>query len=217
MFDRCSYKAQARARLKGRWLTPIIMSALSLVLLFSALSSAKNMAESESPLFPFFALAIVAAAGILLVSSSKIHLEISRTDGEIPHARIAESVGELWKRGARGGILLALWVFVWSLLFVIPGLVKFVSYSQMFFIMAENKNVGAARAMRMSKAMTDGHKADIALMAMSFLGWIFLSMLTSGIGFLWLCPYMATSFANAYSAMKIEAIRSGRLLPADFN
>lgn len=169
------------------------------------------------PAFPVFALAIVAAAGILLVSSSKIHLEISRTDGEIPHARIAESVGELWKRGARGGILLALWVFVWSLLFVIPGIVKFVSYSQMFFIMAENKNVGAARAMRMSKAMTDGHKADIALMAMSFLGWIFLSMLTSGIGFLWLCPYMATSFANAYSAMKIEAIRSGRLLPADFN
>ena len=217
MFDRCSYKAQARARLKGRWLTPIIMSALSLVLMFSALSSAKKMAESESPLFPFFVLAIVASAGILLASSSKIHLEISRTDGEVPRAHVAESIGDLWQKGARGGLLMALWVSVWSLLFVIPGIVKFISYSQMFFIMAENKNVGAARAMRMSKAMTDGHKADIALMALSFFGWFFLSLLTSGIGFLWLCPYMATSFVNAYSAMKIEAIRSGRLLPADFN
>ena len=192
MFDRCSYKAQARARLKGRWLTPIIMSALSLVLMFSALSSAKKMAESESPLFPFFVLAIVASAGILLASSSKIHLEISRTDGEVPRAHVAESIGDLWQKGARGGLLMALWVSVWSLLFVIPGIVKFISYSQMFFIMAENKNVGAARAMRMSKAMTDGHKADIALMALSFFGWFFLSLLTSGIGFLWLCPYMAS-------------------------
>lgn len=120
-----------------------------------------------------------------------------------------------WARALLGALWQLLWVFLWSLLFLIPGIVKAYAYSQMFFIITEYKDVSVTKAMRISMLITKGHKWDLFVMDLSFLGWAILCGLTLGIGALWLEPYMNMSKVNAYHAMLKEALESGLLKPED--
>lgn len=106
---------------------------------------------------------------------------------------------------------------LWSFLLIIPGIVKGLSYSQMFFILAEYPDIGVRRAMQLSKEMTNGYKADLFVMEISFIGWAILADLSFGIGYLWLIPYQKMSFTNAYHALKAKALQTGRLTQEDFS
>ena len=86
----------------------------------------------------------------------------------------------------------------------------------MFYVLAENPKIGPMKAMDISKILTQGHKADLFMMDLSFFGWIFLTMLTSGIGFIWLHPYMTMTETYAYYDLKRMAFAQGKLTPADF-
>ena len=70
--------------------------------------------------------------------------------------------------------------------------------------------------MDISKILTQGHKADLFIMDLSFLGWIILSILSCGIGFIWLYPYMTMTEINAYYDLKRMAFAQNKLTPADF-
>ena len=120
-------------------------------------------------------------------------------------------------RAAFACIWLFLWLCFWFCLFIIPGLVKSFAYSQTFFILAENPKIGVLKAVRMSKIMTKGYKADLFVMSLSFIGWNILAAFTFGILQLWVTPYTMLSFTNAYKDLKAMAIRSGVLTQEDFN
>ncbi len=89
-------------------------------------------------------------------------------------------------------------IFLWALLLIIPGIIAAISYSMAFYIMEENPSMGILEAIQQSKEMMHGNKWRLFCLAISFIGWIFLSALTLGIGFLWLVPYMNASFAAFY-------------------
>jgi len=99
-------------------------------------------------------------------------------------------------------LLMVLYVVLWSLLLVIPGIIAAISYSQTFFILAENKNISGVDALEKSKKMMMGRKGKYFELCMRFTGWFILSILTMGIGFLWLIPYTQVSFANFYKDIK---------------
>lgn len=99
-------------------------------------------------------------------------------------------------------LLMVLYVFLWSLLFVIPGIIAAIAYSQTFFILAEDKKITATEALDKSKKMMMGKKGKFFGLCMRFTGWFILSILTMGIGFLWLIPYAHVSFANFYDDIK---------------
>lgn len=98
------------------------------------------------------------------------------------------------------GLLLwqQLWVLLWSLLLIIPGIIKAYSYSMCFYILADNPDIGICEALNESKRITQGYKMDLFILDLSFLGWGILSVLTLGIGFFWLVPYMQVTTGNAY-------------------
>lgn len=99
-------------------------------------------------------------------------------------------------------LLVGVFTFLWSLLFIIPGIIAALSYSQTFYIMAEKKNIKAGEAIRKSKKMMYGHKWQLFCLGWRFFGWFILSILTFGIGFLWLIPYVQVSLANFYRDLK---------------
>ena len=72
------------------------------------------------------------------------------------------------------------------------------------FILAENKGKPALECIRESMAMTNGHKAELFVLGLSFMGWILLSVVTLGIAYIWVGPYMSATFANAYASLKPE-------------
>ncbi|MED0687963.1 DUF975 family protein [Anoxybacillus ayderensis] len=95
-------------------------------------------------------------------------------------------------------LLFGLFVFLWSLLLIIPGIIKSLSYSQTFFLLKDHPEYSALQAISESKKRMKGYKGKLFLLYLSFIGWGLLSILTFGIGFLWLVPYIYTSLAAFY-------------------
>lgn len=116
-----------------------------------------------------------------------------------------------------GGMLwMELWIFLWSLLFLIPGIVKAYAYRLTPYILADCPRVSATGALEISMRMTQGHKWEIFVMELSFLGWNLLSVLTFGIlDFLYVGPYIQTAMAGMYHELKVSALLEGRVSPEE--
>lgn len=110
-----------------------------------------------------------------------------------------------------------IYIWLWSLLFIIPGIVKTYAYSMVPYIIYENPNLTANQAIKMSKKMTNGYKFDLFVLGLSFIGWQFLSAITGGVvGIFWVNPYMGLTHAGVYEDLKWRAIQSGTLTWEDF-
>ncbi|MDF7626376.1 DUF975 family protein [Lactobacillaceae bacterium L1_55_11] len=103
------------------------------------------------------------------------------------------------------GLLQAIWVFLWSLLLIVPGIIKTLSYSQALFIyrdkLAQGEKIGYAEAITLSRKMMDGHKWEYFVLHLSFLGWIILASIPAGLGYIWLVPYQQATFAAYYDQL----------------
>lgn len=95
-------------------------------------------------------------------------------------------------------IMITILIFLWSLLFVIPGIIALYRYSMAFYIMEEDPSIGIMDAIAESKQLMIGNKFRLFCLSFSFIGWAILSLLTFGIGFLWLIPYTNASYAAFY-------------------
>ena len=105
-------------------------------------------------------------------------------------------------RSLVASLLMCIFVFLWSLLLIIPGIIAALSYSMTYYILADNPDVTASEAINMSKRMMFGHKTELFWLYLSFIGWAILCLFTFGIGFLWLLPYIQTSTAIFYENIK---------------
>jgi len=95
-------------------------------------------------------------------------------------------------------ILRTIFVLLWSLLLIIPGIIKSLAYSQTFFILSENPAMSPLDAIKKSQEMMKGHKMRLFLLMLSFLGWFILGALAFGIGIIFVLPYFQTTLANFY-------------------
>jgi uncharacterized membrane protein len=99
-------------------------------------------------------------------------------------------------------ILNTLYIVLWSMLFVIPGLVKSYSYSMAYFILKDNPDIDPNEAITQSRKMMDGHKWRLFCLNFSYIGWIFLSAFTFGILMLWIAPKMQIAKYEFYLDLK---------------
>lgn len=99
-------------------------------------------------------------------------------------------------------LLVGIFTYLWTCLLVIPGIVKSYSYSMAPYIMRDyytsGKKPEATEAITASRHLMDGHKAELFLLDLSFIGWGILGVITCGIGFLWITPYYRQTKANFY-------------------
>ena len=110
-----------------------------------------------------------------------------------------------------GMLWMQILIFLWSLLLVIPGIIKSFSYAMTPFILDEFPELSASEAIHRSRLMMRGHKFDLFWLWLSFIGWGILCMFTFGIGLLWLIPYMETSMAAFYREVKADYELNGGL------
>ena len=129
---------------------------------------------------------------------------------ELPGNMYKLATSNYWHK-VWGMFLVMLFTFLWSLLFIIPGIVKCFSYSMTPFILEEHPELGANEAIDHSRAMMKGHKFDLFWLILSFIGWGFLCLFTFGIGYLWLVPYMDTSISAFYEDVKADYEVNGGL------
>ena len=157
-----------------------------------------------------FVLSIIPVVGPSLVtflvapafalSSARVYLNV--VAGGQPEAKDSFYGFEDFWSAVKLNFFVGLYTFLWSLLFVIPGIIKTISYSMSFYILAENKGKPALECIEESKRMTNGHKMDLFVLGLSVIGWILLGYITCGIGYIWIMPYMEATFVNAYHSLK---------------
>ena len=100
------------------------------------------------------------------------------------------------------GFLSSLYIFLFSLLLFIPGLIKSYEYRMIPYIVGENPEMSFKEAASLSKRMTDGQKMDIFILDISFLGWSFLSALCAPVGVFFVTPYINVTEAELYLRLK---------------
>jgi uncharacterized membrane protein len=107
-----------------------------------------------------------------------------------------------WGKSVVLNFVIELFVSLWSILFIIPGIVASVAYSMSWFIMADNPGMSVLAAISESKRITKGHKAELFILQLSFIGWFIFGSITLGFGYLYVYPYYFTTYANAYNLLK---------------
>lgn len=112
-------------------------------------------------------------------------------------------------------------VYNFTLLIVIACLIfiiiKAIEYSHHFYLVAEYPELGIRKALRISILITKGHRADIFITHLTFLGYYFLSVITLGLAQLWYRPYTDMTFINIYHALLKDALETGKIHPEDLN
>lgn len=94
--------------------------------------------------------------------------------------------------------MIGLFTFLWTLLFIIPGIVAAFRYSQAYFLLRDNPDIGIMEAITESKRLMIGHKWRYFVLQLTFIGWAILASITCGIGYLWLAPYISVTQAHFY-------------------
>ena len=97
-----------------------------------------------------------------------------------------------------------LFIFLWSLLFIIPGIIKAYQYRMVAYIISEDPSLSPNRAMERSRTMTDGEKWAMFVLDLSFLGWYLLGLLACGVGVLFVRPYVEATWAQLYVLLKAK-------------
>ena len=183
-------RAAARGLLKGKWTSPVLVT-----LIYLAISSVSG----SIPIASFAAMIVVMPA--IQMGYYVFFLKFGRSeacgvetlfDGFKSH--FLRSMAAFW--------LIALFTFLWSLLLIVPGIIAALGYSMAYFIMIDDPKMKAIDALRKSKEMMMGRKGKLFLLYLSFFGWILLGILSLGIGFLWILPYMSTAEVRFYENLK---------------
>ncbi|MBN1995930.1 DUF975 family protein [candidate division KSB1 bacterium] len=149
-------------------------------------------------LVPFLgSIASIIIAGPMVLGLALFFLSIVRKNPPAKLEQIFQGFNNIEKT-LPAYLLQMIFIFLWSLLLFIPGIIAAYSYSMMFYIIADNPEIGALEAITRSKQMMNGNKWKLFCLSLRFLGWAILCIFTFGIGFLWLLPYILTSYVHFY-------------------
>lgn len=177
--------AEARASLSNKW--AFVIGTFALSWLMSAANS----------IVGFF------IAGAMAIGLATFSLSLARNE-EIKITQIFSGFEIFWT-SFRTFFLTTIFILLWAILLIIPGIIATLSYSQVYFILADNPKLRALEAIEKSKKMMMGNKWKLFCLGLRFLGWIILSIITLGIGFLWTGPYMMVSYAKFHDDIKKHA------------
>ncbi len=183
--------AQARASLKGKW-----GLAIGTIVVYMLVIIAIQLIPGAGWIISLL------ISGSMSIGLASFALSLARKQD----ARLSQIFSGFQKFGVGLGayLLQLIFVFLWSLLLIIPGIIAALSYSMTYYIIVENDSIGPLEAITKSKEMMRGNKWKFFCLGFRFLGWALLCILTLGIGYLWLFPYVIISCAQFYDDLKKE-------------
>lgn len=124
--------------------------------------------------------------------------------GRLAVGKLFDGYRSSWLRIFTTYLLMEIYILLWTLLLIVPGIIKSLSYGLTFFILKDNPELSNNAAIEKSMRMMEGHKMELFILYLSFIGWFLLSLLTLGLGFLFLVPYIYTTLAHFYEQLKEE-------------
>lgn len=205
------YKNEALSALRGNWANALVATIIFVALaLFFSSNDAINSYYQRIVINPFigYSLSFVSLFVLLPLAvgySNSMRVLLETGDNRLTNNSFSLGFGN-WLHVVWGMILSTIYIFLWTLLLIIPGLIKSYSYALTPYILIEHPEMSANEAIEESMRLMDGHKFDLFYLQLSFIGWAILSILSLGLGFFWLIPYQMTAQAAFYRDIKNEAM-----------
>lgn len=194
------YRAQALAALKGNW-TPSVL----LVLVYCALCVVPSMLGDQETIGAFASMAVSIVVAIPLGVGLYAGFRKISNGEEVRLFEYSFREGfNRWGHNVGGMLLMGIYTFLWTLLLIVPGIIKSLSYALTPFILTDKPELSANETIELSMKMMDGHKLDLFVIYLIFFGLSLLSVVTLFIGSFWLAPYMYVRLAAFYEDVKAE-------------
>ena len=188
MLTNKALRAKARGQLQGTWTNPVVVTLMYIVI---------GILVSIVPTVGGGLMLIL--SGPLLLGFSQYFLNFKR--GNNP--KLEDLFSGFKRLGSSISLyfIMAIFILLWSLLLIVPGIIAGIRYSMSFYVLCDNPDGGAMNALNKSKELMQENKMQLFLLGLSFIGWALCCCFTFGIGFLWLYPYMALSLVNFYEEL----------------
>lgn len=197
------YKNEALAALKGNWAQGVLAT-----FTVFAITGVANMLTTADP-EGFLASMVSLAVAICVTMPLSVGLYAAYR--ELYHGtnvKVTENAFKIgfgnWGHHVGGILLMSVYLLAWTLLLIVPGIIKSFAYALTPFILTDKPELSANEAIELSMKMMNGHKLDLFILYLSFIGWYLLSILTLCIGMLWIIPYQYTAVAAFYEDVKAE-------------
>ncbi|WP_131973534.1 DUF975 family protein [Exiguobacterium sp. B203-G5 25_7] len=194
-------KLSAREALSGRWVFMALM-----FLLFLIIQSIPTMFSSDAnediQAIDFIGFLLNILLLPLAIGWTWLAMSVARKE----QAKIVDLFEpyKIFLKAVGLSIVQSIFLGLWFLLFIIPGIIKSFSYLMTFYILRDEPSIGILDAITRSRQMMDGHKMEAFMLVLSFIGWFLLGLITIGIAFLWVGPYFSVTLAKFYDRIRGE-------------
>ena len=192
-FKSSIFKDKALKVLSGNWKPSVIVS-LVVVLIIGG-----SIALQYVSLLLYYVV-FLAFGSIVSIGCMYVFLDLYRDKKE---PQIADLFTPFQQYGRIFACYIQVFIFtiLWTLLLIVPGIIKGLSYSMSYFVLKDRPELSPAEAIKESMRLMNGHKADLFILQLSFIGWAILGSITV-IGIIWVIPYMYTAVAAFYEQLK---------------
>ena len=199
--DRLVLKSNAKSQLSGTWglaIGTLVVGAL----ITSGFSSVVDIIEPESSIPAFLGILInILLGGVIGLGVSKFVLNLATNKEEASFNDLFSGFN-IYLKTVGLWIVISIIIAFLSLLLIVPGIIAALMYSQVFFILSEDNTKSISQCLSESSEMMKGHKGELFVLYLSFIGWWLVAAITFGIGALYVYPYQQVTSANFYLALK---------------
>ncbi|OKL37645.1 DUF975 family protein [Domibacillus mangrovi] len=195
-------RAKARESLKGNWLIAIGLFVLTTII-FTLPDFIFNPNEYD---FSWRDVAVILTTWLLTpitVGLTWAWIDMSRGKS-ISFGHLVHPFQTIFAKTIFVSFLQGLFLLLWTLLFIVPGIIKSFSYMMTFYILRDRPELSPLEVITESRKMMNGHKGEAFVLGLTFIGWLLLGVVTLGIGFLWIVPYISVTFAHFYDTIREE-------------
>lgn len=194
MVPNSNLRENARKQLDNNVFSPTWLMLLVVYLIYSAIISAAGSVS--------LGIASLLISGPLLFGVNRICVGIVRGKKKIELEDMFVGFKECFTESFLLSLMMAIFTFLWSLLFVVPGIIKSYSYAMAPYILQDDPYKDWEECINESKQMMAGHKWQLFCLDLSFIGWYIVGFLCCCIGIIFVYPYALTARANFYMALK---------------
>lgn len=193
--DRAQVKENAKAQLQNNLFGNIwLMAVLVLFIQGAIISIAAQLYVAQLVLI-----------GPLSIGAALVFMKLVRGHGNVEINDLFFSFSQRFGKDLLLGLMITIFTALWSLLFVIPGIIKSYAYSMAYFVALDHPDWEWKQCIDESIKLTNGHKGELFMLDLSFIGWYIVGSFCLGIGMLWVTPYHMTAKANYYEILKTNA------------
>ena len=198
--DRAELKAKAKKSLKGHYGSAIaVLLVLGILTVLPSIFTPlfKNSSE-QTQIIASFVISLVSLliTSLLSLGAISFYLKLFR------HKKVdfneLFSKTNLWIACLVAIIMMSIFTTLWTLLLIIPGIIASYRYRLTPYVLIDNPKIGGLDAITKSKELMRGHKMELFVLDLSFIGWNILAVLTFGLLYFWLAPYMNATYAGYY-------------------